>query len=261
MTNFKRAHLLIGLCLVMASCSTPSYFIPSISGNDITYLPRPMAADSVKHGNYLSASVGGLVMPFNNSLTLGAINYNHAYTANGLTAAIGAFGWAGKTEHISATSTKATTTQLEFNGKGFYGGGLRTSLGFYQSSGSTEFRILNWESSISYESGSYSSFRQEMSDLHDPNIFSSTKQTMFTTGGSTEIIWHPKRNPKNNFGFRLFIGFTDGLSESLNAQTQSAVRGPASDFSFYFKLNKLFGIINSGANKGSASKLTLGYAF
>ena len=36
------------MALFLSSCSTPSYFVPAASGNDIAYLPKPMESDSVK---------------------------------------------------------------------------------------------------------------------------------------------------------------------------------------------------------------------
>ena len=49
--------------LFLSSCSTPSYFVPAVAGNDIAYLPKPMESDSVKTKNYISASIAGLSLP------------------------------------------------------------------------------------------------------------------------------------------------------------------------------------------------------
>jgi hypothetical protein len=102
--------------------------------------------------------------------------------------------------------------------------------------------------------------RKKLHSLGNPEILSSTKTILFTTGGATEIIWHSRRNFNNHYAFRMFYGTTPGLNKSLQNSTYHP-KGIAFDFSFYFKLNKLYGIVSSGANKGASSKLSLGYAF
>ncbi|RZL44651.1 MAG: hypothetical protein EOP00_19390 [Pedobacter sp.] len=248
------------ISLFLVSCSTPSYFVPAVAGNDVTYLPKPMGSDSINVKNYISGSIGGLILPYSSGdLTMGFLNFSRAHTSKNVNIAYGAFGFAGETNYD--TEYNKTNGIPEFDGKGIFGGGLRTSIGYYDNAGNAEFRILSWENALSFESGSYSDFRQKMRELNDPNIVSSKKTTLFTTGGATEIIWHGKKNINNHFAFRLFYGVTPGLNSSLKTQYNLDVNGGAFDFAFYFKLNKFFGILNTGANKGGTSKLSLGYSF
>ncbi|TKC10373.1 hypothetical protein FA048_09280 [Pedobacter polaris] len=251
---------LISVTLFFSSCSTPSYFIPAAAGNDVSYLPKPMESDSLKVKNYISASIAALDLPYGTgAVDLGFLNFSRGHTLKNINIAYGAYGFAGATNYDSEYNK--TNAVPEFDGKGIFGGGLRTSIGYYDNAGNAEFRILSWENALSFESGNYADFRKKMRNLNDPNIISSTKTTLFTTGGATEIIWHSKRNYNNHFAFRLFYGVTPGLNSSLRNEYNLDVNGGSFDFSFYFKLNKLYGIFNAGANKGATSKLSLGYSF
>ena len=247
--------------LVLSSCSSISYFSPAIAGNDLSYLPKPMGSDSIKVKNYISGGIASQMLPYaTGDIAMGFLNYNRAHTTKNLNIAYGAFGFAGETMYDDQFNSK-TNAVPGFDGKGIFGGGLRTSIGYYDNAGNAEFRILSWENALSFESGSYSDFRAKMKALNDPDIISSTKTTLFTTGAATEIIWHTKRNYNNHFAFRLFYGITPGLNNSLKSQYNLDSKGGSFDLAFYFKLNKLYGIINSGANKGATSKLSLGYSF
>jgi len=251
---------LLLLVLFYSSCSTPSYFVPAIAGNDVSYLPKPMGSDSIKVKNYISGSIAGLILPYSTGdLTMGILNFSRAHTTKNLNIAYGAFGFAGETSYDSEYGKKNSIPA--FDGKGIFGGGLRTSIGYYDNAGNAEFRILSWENALSFESGSYADFRKEMKDSNNLDVISSAKTTFFTTGGATEIIWHSKRNYNNHFAFRLFYGITPGLNKSLKNQYNENIKGGAFDYAFYFKFNKLYGIINSGVNKGVSSKISLGYSF
>lgn len=259
----KRFHIfyLIVLYLFMQSCSTPSYFLPAVTGNDIAYLPKPMEVDSTSSKIYLSASIAGMTLPYNSgNLDLGFINISRGHTFKNINFAYGAFGFAGKT---SDEYTNRGDKQIaEFDDKNFYGGGLRSSLGFYDTSGNAEFRLLSWENSLSFENGAYASFREKYSKMNDKEIMSASKTIMYTTGAATEIIWHSKNRPVNQFAFRIFYGFTAGLNKNLlESNPNRETTGKAIDLSFFVKLNKFYGILNTGGNKGFTSKLSLGYAF
>lgn len=251
----------IVVTLFLSSCSTPSYFTPAASGNDVSYLPKPMESDSVKVKNYISGSIAGLSLPYGTGdINMGFLNFSRGHTLKNINIAYGAYGFAGVTDYDNTYTSKQNAIP-EFDGKSVFGGGIRTSIGYYDNAGNAEFRILSWENALSFESGNYASFRKMMRNLNDPNIISSNKTTLFTTGGATEIIWHGKRNYNNHFAFRLFYGITPGLNSSLRTQYDLDVNGGAFDFAFYFKLNKFYGIFNTGANKGLTGKLSLGYSF
>lgn len=246
-------------CLGLAACNTPSYFLPAAVGNDIAYLAKPMNADSGKVKNYLSTSYANLSLPYGTGeLDMGFLNFHRAHTTKTLNIAYGAFGYAGKTYYDKTYNSKTTP---DFQGKTFSGGGLRSSISFYDISGNTEFRMLGWENTLSFENGSYADFRKRVKQANTDTV-SSTLTTLYTTGISSEIIFHARRNIKNQFGFRLFYGFTPGLRNSLiNEAANFANKGAAVDFSFYFKLKNVFGVYSAGGNKGYTGKLTLGYSF
>ncbi|KQC01132.1 hypothetical protein [Pedobacter sp. Hv1] len=259
----KSLFFLFGIAIVfsISSCSSPSYFIPAATGNDVSYLPKPMGSDSIKTRNYVSASLASLALPYaTGDINMGFVNFSRAHTTKHLNIAYGVFGFAGETNYESGYHKK--TTIPEFDGKGLIGGGLRTSIGYYDYAGPVEFRILSWENALSFESGAYADFRKRMNTLNDPNIISSTKTTLYTTGGATEIIFHSKRNLDNHFAFRFFYGFTPGLNQSIKTNFDyQKRRGTYLDFTFYFKLNKFYGILSSGGNRGFSNKLSLGYSF
>lgn len=260
MKKLTLPSLLLLTAFCISSCSTPSYFVPAIAGNDVSYLPKPMGSDSIKVKNYLSASLAGLSLPYSTGdLTMGMLNYSRAHTTKNLNIAYGVFGFAGETNYDN--SYNKTNGIPAFDGKGIFGGGLRTSIGYYDNAGNAEFRIISWENALTFESGGYADFRKQMKNSGNPDIVSSSKTTLFTTGGASEIIWHPKKNLNHHYAFRLFYGITPGLNNSLRNQYNESINGGAFDLTFYFKLNKLYGIINSGVNKGASSKLSLGFSF
>jgi len=259
----KRSHiLLLFVChCILLSCSAPSFFLPAVTGNDVAYLPKPMEVDSVTSKTYLSASIAGMELPHNSgSMNMGFINISRGHTIKNINFAYGAFGFTGKT---SDEDTNGGEKQIpEFDDKNFYGAGLRTSIGYFDNMGNAEFRMLSWDNSLSIENGNYSSFRKRIIDINNKDIVSASKTVLFTTGISTEIIWHSKRKPVNQFAFRVFYGFTPGLNSNLRYSNPNAsTEGKAVDFAFYFKLNKFFGIFNTGGNKGFTSKFGLGYSF
>lgn len=247
--------------LCLSACSSPSYFLPAITGNDISYLPKPMGSDSVKTKNYISGSLGALELPYNTGeLNMGLLNFSRAHTTKHMNFAYGAFGFLGSTSYNKDQND--SSTPLGFDNKNFAGGGLRTSIGYYDESGNAEFRILSWENALSFESGNYATFRKQMRELANADVVSATKTTLFTTGAASEIIWHSKRNLDNHFAVRLFYGFTPGLNKSLESSKPGFESdGAAVDFAFYFKLKKFYGIFNTGGNKGFTSKFSLGYSF
>ncbi len=217
-----------------------------------------MATDSVKSKNYISASYADLTLPYlTGELNMGFLNYSRAHTTKSMNIAYGVFGFFGKTNYIDDNNS---TTTHDFSGKHFVGGGVRTSIGFYDYVDAMEFRIISWENALSFENGSYSDFRKKMNALGDPEIHSSPLSTIYTTGGSSEIIFHAKRNKNNQFAFRLFYGFTPRLSKSLSSLSEKS-HGGAIDFSFFAKFNKLYGTMSFGGSKGASSKISLGYSF
>ncbi|MES2419399.1 MAG: hypothetical protein V4541_14530 [Bacteroidota bacterium] len=251
---------LSGIVALLSSCNVPSYFLPAAPGNDIAYLPKPMSSDTIRVKNYISASYANLELPYaTGELNMGFLNFSRAHTTKNLNIAYGAFGFAGKTFHDSGY---AKETSVNFNGKSFLGGGLRTAIGFYDVAGTADFRILSWENALSFENGSYADFRRSLKNQQNADTIVSKLTTIYTTGIASEIIFHARRKPSTQFAFRLFYGFSPGLKRSLaNDLAKSQNKGAALDFSFFFKAKNFFGIYSAGGNKGFSSKISLGYAF
>lgn len=256
--KFPRALLYLSI-LALSSCAGRSYLLPATSGNDVAYLAKPMASDSIKSKNYISASYAELSLPNTpTTLGMGFVNFHRAHTFKSINLAYGAFGFFGN----SANYAESQSSNLnDFSKKYFSGYGLRSSLNFFDTNGNSEFRLLGWENALSIENGSYLRYRNEVSKRNQSDVVASTLRTTYTTGFSSELIFHGKRKPDNHFAFRFFYGFTPRLQSSLTTIDGNEIRVRAFDFSFYFKSGNFFGIFSTGENKGSSNKLTLGYSF
>lgn len=249
----------------LASCSSlvnslPVYYTPAATSNHMSYLPKPMMSDSAKVKNYISGSFANNTLPYDTGdMAMGYLNYSRAHVLKHINLAYGGFTYFGGTTGGNENSKRKVNDN--YHGKGFFGLGFRTSVGIAQSLGNTEFRILNWENALVYETGSYSKFRKDLRAKLDPLELASNKTTMFTTGGSTEIIWSGSKNKDRQYGFRFFLGTTIGLQKNINYTTEK-ISGLAADFSFFIKIKNVYGILGSGTNlMNNSGKITLGYAF
>lgn len=246
-------------CGVMVS-NLPVFYTPATTSNHMSYLPKPMRSDSVKTKNYISASFANNTLPYETGdMAMGFVNYNRSTVLNKINFSYGGFAYFGGNSQGYENSQRKINE--DFYSKGFFGVGLRTSLGFAEQSGNTEFRILNWENALVYEGGSYASFRKDIRAKSDPLAIATNKTTLFTTGGSTEIIWHGRKNMDRQYGFRLFLGTTIGLQRDINYTTEK-ISGMASDFSFFLKIRNAYGVLGTGTNlMNNSGKITLGYSF
>lgn len=259
---------ILSLCLttaILSSCGSinsnlPVFYTPAATSNHISYLPKPMMSDSVKVKNYISGSFSNNSLPYETGeMLMGFINYNRSHVFKNINLSYGGFAYFGGTSRGYDSSSRIIDE--EFYGKGFHGLGLRTSIGFSEQSGNTEFRILNWENSLVFEGGAYSSLLKKLRSKNDPLTIAPDNTTLYTTGGSTEVIWYGKKNRDRQYGFRLFLGASIGLQKSLN-YTDEKISGMASDFSFFFKIRNAYAILSSGTNvMNNSGKITLGYSF
>jgi len=251
--------ILLSSCGVVVN-NLPVFYTPPASSNHMSYLPKPMMEDSFKVKNYVSASFANNSLPYNvGDMAMGYINYNRSHVVKNFNFAYGGFGYFG------GTSRGYENTQRKiieaYHDQGFYGFGLRTSIGIAEKSGNTEFRILNWESALVYEAGSYASFRKDVRSKNDPLSIASDKTALFTTGGSTEIIWSGRKNTDRQYGFRLFVGSTIDLRNNIN-YSEDKITGLATDLSFFIKIKNAYAILGSGTNlMNNSGKITLGYSF
>ncbi len=249
---------------IFSSCSVvsklPVFYTPAATSNHMAYLPKPMMADSVKSKNYISASFANNSLPFETGeMVMGFVNYNRSHVIDNINFSYGAFTYFGGTGNGYENAQRIVLKN--FYDQGFIGLGARTSIGIAERSGNTEFRIISWDNAIVYEGGGYSSFRKNVRSTNDSLSISANQTTMFTTGGSTEIIWQGSKNKDRQYGFRLFIGSTIGLKRNIN-YTDERISGLATDLSFFLKIRKVYGIFSNGTNlRNNSAKITLGYSF
>lgn len=244
----------------------PGYYLPGALSNGVSYMPRPMEADSTKVKNYISAGISNVMLPYGSGeIIAGNFNFSRGHQSKNFNYAYGAFGYAGSIAEDTFDDFY-DDKKRHFDGlygKGTYGGGLRALIGFYDTSNRTEFRILNWENSLTFEGGGYSKFRKQVAD--SINVITTTKNIIYTTGLSSEIIWHSKKRVANQYAFRLFYGFTPGLSNSMVVNTELAerrMRNRVFSLSFYAKFNKVFlNYEGFGGDNYAGARLSLGYAF
>lgn len=268
---FRNLKLLFYLSplIVLYACSVkqyPGYYLPGALSNGVAYLPRPMEADSTKVKNYISAGISNVSQPYSSGeLMAGNISFSRGHQTKNLNYAYGAFGYAGSiTEDTFNDFYNDKKRHFDgLYGKGTYGGGLRAIIGFYDTSNRAEFRLLNWENALTFEGGSYSKFRKQVAD--SINVITTTKNIIYTTGFSSEIIWHSKKKVTTQYAFRLFYGFTPGLTKSMVVNTdleERRMRDRVFSLSFYAKFNKLFlNYEGTGGENYRGARLNLGYAF
>lgn len=264
--------LLFAITAFGSSCTT--YLHPAMKGNDLSYQPRPLSADSIRNsitimGNIASAS--GIGAP---AVEMGILNIGAAKTYNALNYAFTAFGFAGVADHNGTDSDRSQPDRnyLPSFDKSFYGFGLKTSIGYHETSrgGKADFRLINWENSISNEYGTYSHLR---SNLHSRptdyyRVYSSNRRVLWTTGLSTEIIFKYRKQSNFRNSFRVLIAGSPRLGKSYNREITGYSNSDAHlnhdsgglHFSYYMQYHGLsFGGEIGGDNL--SGKIGLGYSF
>ncbi|TCD00596.1 hypothetical protein EZ449_20325 [Pedobacter frigidisoli] len=254
--------------LIFSSCRT--YLTPAILGNNMGYLPKAMGADSVKSITNFSASFAGANSPDTKvTFELGMANISQARTFKQFNIAYGVFGYAGKASNgIRDRSNDDTDDYLPSFNKSISGFSLRFSTGLHNTSsnGNTDFRYINFENAISFESGAYGNFRKEIYNGRVPNYVAVTdRKIIWSTGLSTEVIWRARRNHDIRNAFRFFIGGTPGLASSFK------YGGNVSDYendqnsagfvvSYYLYIKKFTMTLETANSVNLANKITLGYS-
>ena len=257
--------------LLLSSCRT--YLTPAILGSNMVYMPRPMASDSIKKslnvsGSYAASISPGKIIGFQ----MGMLNVSRSHTFKSFNLSYGLFGYLGEAtfnSNLSAESYPQGADILSSFNKTISGIGLRTTAGFHltSSNGKTDFRIINWENSISTESGAYADFRQQ---VYNNNVYrrtyASNKNTLWTTGFSTEIISALRENNEVKLGVKLFIGATPGLLKSFNFNSaypneNDITNSTSWAFSSFFSVKKFSFTYEIANNVNFSNRLSLGYSF
>jgi len=241
-------------------------------------MARPMAAEEHHTKIYVTGNYAAAMSPSSPvSFEMGMLNVHRAHTYKAINFSYGFFGYLGEARYGNSTETPETgkPTDIPAFNKQIGGLGLKTSIGYHITSGNgnTDFRVINWENSIGTEMGSYTDFRKALfnNQVYE-KLYVSDKNTVWTTGLSTEIIWHARKNVHIQHAFRVFFGFTPGLSSSFDRELPLSELGRsdnwvtnnariANSFSYFLTVKRFSFSCEAAYNINTACKLSLGYAF
>lgn len=274
----KKLYLLalIALSLCLGSCRT--YLTPAILGHNVGYMPKPLTSDSVHSKTYLSAVYGASASSGKSiEFEMGMINMSRGHTYKFLNFSYGLMGYLGTAKYNDPgdplTNDPADPPELPNFKKTAGGLGIKTSIGFHDvsTSGHTDYRILNWENSISTELGPYTSYRKYLTNGAYKNTYISKMKTVWTTGISSEIAWHPQLNKDFTHAFRLFLGWTPKLIKSFDTDLSTTVFANYSEskpkdrvgfaYNYFLQYKKIHFNFEVASNVNFASNLSIGYSF
>ncbi|MFD2581714.1 hypothetical protein ACFSR6_04370 [Pedobacter vanadiisoli] len=251
--------------------SCTSYLTPAILGNNMGYMPKAMVADSVKTLMHVSASYASSISPSaGTNFSIGMANVNRSNTFEKWNISYGIFGYAGRASGGDIdNSPKNLKNYLPPFRKSVGGAGLRLSAGPHRSSsnGNTDFRYLNIENALSFESGDYAKFRKEVYNGPITDYVAVTNmKVLWTTGISNEIVWRARNNHDFRHAFRLFIGGTPNFKSSFRsgAETNEIIRGKNSlgwIFNYFLYIKRFSLSYELADNVNYAQKISFGYSF
>ena len=149
--------------------------------------------------------------------------------------------------------------------------GLQSSVGYHFTSdrGNTDFRIINWENAVTREFGEYTRFRKGLyGDKTYTDVMVSRSEVIWTTGISSEIIFHHRKNKDYKHAFKLFIGGSPDLQKSFdnrikrenNPTEPDGIKRGNFQFTYFFKV-KNFNLTAQTDLSHFASSFGLGYTF
>lgn len=260
--------LLLFPVLSLYSCSR-SYLSPAISGNNISYMAKPMADSEKRSKTYITGTFAGSSSPGNAvSFGTGILNIHRAHTYESFNFAYGAFGYLGQAQHnIQEVTTNENKNYLPSFDKNVSGLGLKTSIGYQvlSSNGNVNFRVINWENAFSREMGSYADFRKLQHGTGNyTDSYISDKVNIWTTGLSSELIFHGRKNKEIQHAFRLFLGTTPGLAKSFDRDRDAydfTNNSTAWSFNYHLNVHNFSFGYEISENINVSSKFSLGYSF
>ncbi len=259
MTKFKTTALLCSLAFLLSSClfkyrgPVTSYNGPAFFDNDISYQPKPISADSLHHGTYVSATIINAQGAANDkdNLSAGQLNLGMAYTLKHFNFAYGAFGALGDYHNGTVPDTQAHY----FNNKSIGFVGSRASIDYYVTLGRVDIRIIGLEVAYSHEFGDYAAFRKQV--YGQPYFFTNTRTDLFTWGGSTEVAWYG-RDPSFQYGFRLFVGQTNSNLGKFSYDYDEYPQTFSGSLAYFMQIKNVFMVAEVN---GFGGHFTLGYRF
>jgi len=256
MAKLKNYFPLAVILLIYSSCgvSGPQYNLygPAMYANDISYQPKPLSTDSVHHSTYASATYWSGSPTNNNNngdeITGWQLNVGQGHTFKGFNIAYSAF--AGFGSYLNQTNN--TTSQPNyFKNESFGNAGGRFSANTFITSGLVDIRLVGFEMAYSHEFGDYAGYRRNVAG--QTNYFVDTRTDLVTLGGTSEVVWHSRKQPLQ-FGLRLFLGETLGDNSYKNANDPSHLYYPnQQDFSMAYFMqikNAIFVLeVNNGGGQ------------
>lgn len=223
---------------------------------DIAYQPKPLSTDSVHHATYASATYwsGGAPNDKNNGdeLTGWQVNIGQGHTFKAFNVSYGAFGGFGSYLNQTINNTAAPNY---FKSKNFGNLGGRFSINTFITSGLVDIRLVGFEMDYSHEMGDFAAYRRTLAG--QPGYFIDPRSDLVTMGGTSEVVWHSKKQPLQ-FGLRLFIGQTLGDNSYKNPNDPTQIYYPnlhpysmayfmqIKNAIFTFELNGVGGQIRAG---------------
>lgn len=270
----KRLFYLSVILSIIFYSSCTRYLMPSNLGNDMIYQPKPMVADSI---NSKTTVIGGIMgsggFYDEGAITLGYLGVNRGHTFKNINFSYGLLGYLGNVEkaYISETTNDSKYVSLPQFNKATYGYGIRTSIGYHDTSerGNTDFRIINWENAITIETGEYLNFRKQLyGDLTYKRLIVSKNEVLWTTGISSEIIFHNRKNKNFKHAFKIFIGGSPNLYRSFDNKIKfenpniddSEIKRGYFQFTYFFSYKK-FSLVTQADLSNLSSNFGLGYSF
>lgn len=270
----KRFTYFVLFLAISSLSSCTRYLFPSIVGNDVVYQPKPMVADSVSSKFNIT---GGLAssdgIHDEGDVTLGYLSLTQAHTFKNFNFSYGLLGYFGKASknYISENPKESGFVELPPFNKSTSGLGIHTSIGYHMTSnrGNTDYRIINWENAVTREFGEYLDFRNQLyGDLTYKRLVVSRNKLLWTTGLSSEIIFHHRRDKDIKHAFKLFVGFSPNLDKSFDNKIKTANYAlndsevSRSNFQLtYFFSFKQFNLTSQADFSRLSANIGLGYSF
>jgi hypothetical protein len=227
----KKARTIISLFAItfLSACNQHIYG-PALYKSDIHYQFKPMSSDSIKTANYVSAGIGiGSGVNLQDEIVLGEAGYCRANTFEHFNLSYGGSAFLGDYQNhtIQPGETEYFTDKL------LAGIGLRGSADVYVNTGRTDIRF-GIEAAYSNEFGPYANFRKDVQKNSD--YYTDAGTSLFTSGLTSEVIWHNKKERSTHYGYRLFVGSVFGSHQFTNNYVGT---NPYTPYSPYQNENKL----------------------
>ena len=256
------SFLLLLTFLLLASCTSTvrtKYYEPAVLKSDISYLPKPISADTVKSSVYMSAGYHQKQTSLEESadmVHMFQLFLNRAHTFRHINIAYGASGLTG---YLKNNMIEAGESNY-FKTKPFHSLVLRGSVNTYIKKNNIDYRWLGAEFAYSREYGAFKDFRSEV--YRQPDFFSIINHETFTAGLSSEVIFHNPNTVSNQLGVRLFAGKTFSNLTYLGMYYIGDSPINANPFiatlALFIQLNRLNIVLEGG---GSTAQGRIGYRF